>query len=63
MSLSSDPCKTEQIILLKNDEGGNSLVVQWIGLMAEESEEELKSLLMRVKEESERTSLRLKTNY
>ena len=31
--------------------------------MAEESEEELKSLLMRVKEESERTSLRLKTNY
>ena len=62
MSLSSDPCKTEQIILLKNDEGGNSLVVQWIGLMAEESEEKLKSLLMRVKEESERTGLRLKTN-
>ena len=30
--------------------------------MAEESEEELKSLLMRVKEESERTGLRLKTN-
>ena len=58
MSLSSDPCKTEQIILLKNDEGGNSLVVQWIGLMAE-IEEETKSLLKRKKQESERASLRL----